>query len=146
MSLNKEQLQAVNSNSDRILCLAGAGAGKTKSFIDRISRLVDDGVAPSSILALTFTNAAAAEMRSRYEDKNIGKGVPEFRTFHSFCYSVLCKDPAVRSALGYDGVPGIATDEQEKAIEDKAKIQCKITIIITTPIVCFILDSYLSFN
>ena len=128
MSLNKEQLQAVNSKSDRILCLAGAGAGKTKSFIDRISRLVQDGVAPSSILALTFTNAAAAEMRSRYEDKNIGKGVPEFRTFHSFCYSVLCKDSAVRSALGYDGVPGIATDEQEKAIEDKAKIQCKITI------------------
>ena len=100
----------------------------TKSFIERISRLVQDGVAPSSILALTFTNAAAAEMRSRYEDKNIGKEIPEFRTFHSFCYSVLCKDPAVRSALGYEGVPGIATDEQEKAIEDKAKIQCKITI------------------
>jgi DNA helicase-2/ATP-dependent DNA helicase PcrA len=128
MSLNKEQLQAVNSNSDRILCLAGAGAGKTKSFIERISRLVQDGVAPSSILALTFTNAAAAEMRSRYEDKNIGKEIPEFRTFHSFCYSVLCKDPAVRSALGYEGVPGIATDEQEKVIEDKAKLQCKITI------------------
>ena len=96
MPLNKEQLQAVNSNSDRILCLAGAGAGKTKSFIERISRLVQDGVAPSSILALTFTNAAAAEMRSRYEDKNIGTEIPEFRTFHSFCYSVLCKDRIYR--------------------------------------------------
>ena len=73
MGLNKEQLQAVNSNSDRILCLAGAGAGKTRVLIDRISRLVNDGVAPSSILALTFTNNAAAEMKARYEKQNMSK-------------------------------------------------------------------------
>lgn len=128
MPLNKEQLQAVNSKSDRILCLAGAGAGKTATMLERISKLVKDGATPSSIMALTFTNAAAAEMKERYEHKHIGKEVPEFRTFHSFCYSILCKDSSIRSALGYESIPNIASSEQEKAIIDKAKIQCKITI------------------
>lgn len=128
MGLNNEQLQAVNSNSDRILCLAGAGSGKTFCLIERITRLVNDGVAPSSILALTFTNAAGAEMKERYENKNPGKEIPEFRTFHSFCYSLVCKDPAIRNALGYETVPGIASEELEKAIKEKAKTQCKITI------------------
>lgn len=125
---NSEQLQAINSNADRILCLAGAGAGKTAVLIARLSRLVNDGVNPSSILALTFTNAAAAEMKSRYEKQHMGEEIPEFRTFHAFCYSLLCKDPMIRAALGYDNVPGIASDAQEKEIEEKAKTQCKITI------------------
>lgn len=127
-TLNNEQLQAVNSDAKNILCLAGAGAGKTKTMLDRISRLVTDGVAPSSILALTFTNAAAAEMKSRYEKLNLGAETPEFRTFHSFCYSVLCKDADVRSALGYITVPAIASEEQVKAIKEKARAQCKITM------------------
>lgn len=128
MGLNKEQLQAVNSTSDRILCLAGAGAGKTKTMLDRISRLVNDGAAPSSILALTFTNAAAAEMKSRYEKVHIGSETPEFRTFHSFCYSILCKDVNIRNALGYDSVPQIASEDQERAIDEKARVQCNLTI------------------
>ena len=126
--LNKEQLQAVTSTSDRILCLAGAGAGKTFTFIERITHLVNSGVAPSAILALTFTNAAAAEMKSRYEAKNLGKGIPEFKTFHAFCYSLLCKDPEIRNALGYTTVPEIASDELEKSIVERAKLQCKITL------------------
>ena len=128
MGLNKEQQQAVDSNADRILCLAGAGAGKTFTMIERISRLVGDGVSPSSILALTFTNAAGAEMKSRYEKKHPNEITPEFRTFHSFCYSIVCRDPAIRTALGYDSVPGIASEEQEKDIKERAKTQCKITI------------------
>lgn len=128
MILNNEQLQAVNSNSDRILCLAGAGAGKTKTFIDRISRLVDDGVMPEHILALTFTNAAAAEMRERYEAKHIGEMSPQFRTFHSFCYYILCRDTAIRSALGYTSIPEVASDAEEKEIIEKAKAQCKISL------------------
>ena len=128
MPLNKEQLLAVRSQADRILCLAGAGAGKSATMLERISRLVSKGVEPASILALTFTNAAAAEMKGRYEVKHIGEEVPEFRTFHSFCYSVVCKDAAVRAALGYENVPGIASEEQAKAIADKAKLQCNITI------------------
>lgn len=128
MELNKEQQHAVDSNSDRILCLAGAGAGKTKTFIERISRLVRDGVAPSAILALTFTNAAAAEMKERYARGHQGEELPEFRTFHAFCYSILCKDFNIRNALGYVNVPGIASEEQERNIEERAKSQCKITL------------------
>lgn len=128
MKANKEQSQAINSNSDRILCLAAAGAGKTKSLVGRVSRLVNDGVDPTSILSLTFTNAAGAEMRERYEKLNPGKEVPEFKTFHAFGYSLLCKDPDIRAALGYSEVPSIASDAQEKAITEKALAQCKITL------------------
>lgn len=130
MKLNSEQLTAVNSKSDRILCLAGAGAGKTRVFIERISKLVDDGIFPSSILALTFTNAAAAEMRERYETKHVGQLTPQFRTFHSFCYSLLCKDTALRSALGYDKVPEIASESQEKDIKERARTQCRIKLSV----------------
>lgn len=128
MKANKEQSQAINSNSDRILCLAAAGAGKTKSLVGRVSRLVNDGVDPTSILSLTFTNAAGAEMRERYEKLNPGKEVPEFKTFHAFGYSLLCKDPDIRAALGYSEVPSIASDAQEKSITEKALAQCKITL------------------
>jgi len=128
MGLNKEQQMAVNSNSDRILCLAAAGSGKTFVLISRISRLVAEGVAPESILALTFTNNAAAEMRGRYEAANPDKAVPEFRTFHAFCYSIVCKDPNIRAALGYFSVPAIASESQEKAIRENAKAQCNITL------------------
>lgn len=128
MNANNEQLQAINSSSDRILCLAGAGAGKTATMVERISRLINTGIDPSSILALTFTNAAAAEMKERFERKNPGKETPEFRTFHSFCYSILCKDPNIRQALGYAEVPMIASDEQIKGLEEKAKTQCNIKL------------------
>jgi superfamily I DNA/RNA helicase len=100
----------------------------TTVMIERISRLVSKGVAPSSILALTFTNAAAAEMKERFENKNPGKETPEFRTFHSFCYSILCKDPNIRQALGYTEVPSIASDMQIKELEEKAKTQCNIKL------------------
>ena len=55
--LNEQQQQAVDSTASKILCLAGAGAGKTATMIERISRLVSEGANPSSILVLTFTNA-----------------------------------------------------------------------------------------
>lgn len=128
MKLNIEQQNAVNSKSDRILCLAGAGSGKTATFIERISKLVDDGVIPSSILALTFTNAAATEMRERYESKHVGQLTPEFRTFHSFCYSIVCKDFSIRAALGYTSVPNIASEAEEKDIKERARTQCKISL------------------
>ena len=80
MSLDKYQEEVVNSTADRILCLAGAGAGKSHTMLARIDKLVNDGVMPINILALTFTNAAAAEMRERYENSHPGALTPEFRT------------------------------------------------------------------
>lgn len=128
MSLDKFQEQVVNSTDNKILCLAAAGGGKTFTLLSRINHLIAEGVDPFSILALTFTNAAATEMRGRYEIANPGKIIPEFRTFHSFCYSLICKDYAVRTALGYSSVPGIASEEQEKEITERAKLQCKLTL------------------
>lgn len=128
MPLDKFQEQVVNSTDNKILCLAAAGGGKTFTLLSRINHLIAEGVDPFSILALTFTNAAATEMRGRYEAANPGKIIPEFRTFHSFCYSLICKDYAVRTALGYSSVPGIASEEQEKEITERAKLQCKLTL------------------
>lgn len=132
MTYNPQQLKAINSNERTILCLAGAGAGKTKTLLGRIERLIRDGADPTSILALTFTNAAAAEMRNRYKlikGLDISKGVPEFKTFHGFCYSIIVKDPDVRAKLGYTKIPQVCDDNELKRIRTKIKLQlgCKLS-------------------
>ena len=67
MPFNDEQLHAINSNERTIVCLAGAGAGKSTTMVSRLKRIVDEGLAePWEILALTFTNAAAVEMKQKY--------------------------------------------------------------------------------
>lgn len=129
---NEQQLEAVTSNERTILCLAGAGAGKTKTLIGRICRLVNDGVDPTRILCLTFTNAAAFEMKDRYMKVpgiDLTKGVPEFRTFHSFCYSLIIKDKDVRAKLGYSRIPEVCNDAELKELKTKVKlaIGCKLT-------------------
>lgn len=127
--LNEQQQLAVNSDSQRILCLACAGAGKTHVLISRICRLVKDGVNPDNILCITFTNAAALEMEERYKAR-VGKvcKVPEFRTFHSFCYSILSKNPQVRNAIGYSYTPAIANDAMQKKVEKMALLQCGLKL------------------
>lgn len=124
--LNKEQAQAVYSTADKLLCLAGAGTGKTFSMISRIIRLVEEGADPSSILVLTFTNAAAFEMKERYLRADVGGRVPEFRTFHSFCYHILATDSKIRAALGYSTTPSIADGNVVKRIQSQAKLQSNI--------------------
>lgn len=127
-TLNEAQAKAVNSNSSKILCLAGAGTGKTHCMIERISRLVDEGVEPTSILALTFTNAAAFEMKDRYKKRHRNAAIPEFRTFHSFCYSLLATNKALRIKLGYTSMPAIADKAAQKRIDKTASLQLGVNL------------------
>lgn len=128
-TLNNEQKKAVNCDEKHIVCIAGAGSGKTHCLIERISRLVSEGVDPSSILVLTFTRAAAFEMRERYIKRNTKKlGCPEFRTFHGFCYHLLSTDYDVRKELGYNTIPVITDESNEKRIRSQAKLQSGIKL------------------
>ena len=122
--LNKMQLKAVNSVSKNILCLAGAGTGKTHTMIERIVKQVrDDNIDPQSILILTFTNAAAREMKERYLSYKIDNiYTPNFRTFHALCYSLLQNDIQVRNLLGYTYCPDIISDDKYRNIEANAYI------------------------
>lgn len=88
--LNPEQLKAVNHLEGPLLILAGAGSGKTKVLTCRIANLLSHGVSPYAILAITFTNKAAREMRDRV-DKMIGDCAKNvwLSTFHSFCAKFL---------------------------------------------------------
>ena len=90
MTLNDKQIEAVNHKEGPCLVLAGAGSGKTRVLTERIIKLIDDGVSPYNILAITFTNKAAREMKNRVEAKigNISDSI-FIGTFHSFGLRVL---------------------------------------------------------
>ena len=97
--LNPDQLDAVVHADGPLLVVAGAGSGKTRVLTHRIAHLIDQGVRPSEILAITFTNKAAAEMRDRVAEL-VGPVVRTMwvSTFHSACVRILRRDG---EAIGY---------------------------------------------
>ena len=113
--LNDKQLEAVRTTEGPVLILAGAGSGKTRALTYRTAYLIEElGVKPWSILALTFTNKAAREMRERValmcpvESRDI-----TVSTFHSLCLRILFTEA---DRLGYGKNFEVADQTDQRAI------------------------------
>lgn len=126
--LDIEQKQAVIDNHDKIVCIAGAGTGKTTTLVHRIAYEVSElNKDPNSILCLTFTNAAANEFELRYKSLVNLEESPYFGTFHSFCYMLVCNESIYRQ-LGYSSIPSILDESQEKIYTDKAILLSHVSL------------------
>lgn len=115
-SLNPPQKEAVMTTEGPVLVLAGAGSGKTRVLTFRIAHLVSSGLAqPNGVLAVTFTNKAAGEMKARV-NKLLGVTVPWVTTFHSFCARLLREEAP---AVGYPSNFSIYDEEDSQALMKK---------------------------
>lgn len=108
--LNPEQKEAVETLSGPLLVIAGAGSGKTKTLTHRIANLILHGVRQGEILAVTFTNKAAREMRERLEKLIPGVNLPFMGTFHGICVRIL-RYEAEAAGLSHDFVIYDADDQ-----------------------------------
>jgi len=120
-TLTTSQQRAVDSNAQTILTIAGAGSGKTHTVVERVLRLIEEGIDASKIVVITFTNAAAAELRKRLVIHADGRNEPiEIRlgycgTLHGFCVQFLRRfGDAVQI---FDGFTIIDEDQSEIVLD-----------------------------
>ena len=114
IELNPQQAEAARTTDGPVLILAGAGSGKTRTLVYRVANMLENGIRPWNILALTFTNKAAKEMKER-----IGRMVPEsasalwVSTFHSTCLRIMFSHA---EKLGYSQSFEIADQSDQKSV------------------------------
>ncbi|CBY93286.1 ATP-dependent DNA helicase UvrD/PcrA [Mycoplasma haemofelis str. Langford 1] len=113
MPLNKGQREAVEAPFKPTLVIAGAGTGKTTVLIERILRYIDEGIEPSRILAITFTNKSKDEISHRIRKRSPVESSPRIYTFHAFFYWVLRKDIG---KLGRDKDFRVIDENDQRAI------------------------------
>ncbi len=132
--LNPEQRIAAETTEGPLLILAGAGTGKTRAITFRMANLIASGVSSEAILAVTFTNKAAQEMRTRVSDLLLRAGVPPsspwLSTFHSLCARLLRRE-AVHAGLPKDFV--IYDDDDQLAAVKLVMATLKIDDDALTP-------------
>lgn len=117
-SLSREQLDASQSAGGVTLVIAGAGTGKTKTLIRKITTIIERGISSENILVLTFSRKAAEEIRARVRDEI---GDPAFGlvagTFHSFCLSFLKEhSETFRTRFGYLRFPAVMEEDERKSM------------------------------
>lgn len=120
VSLNPPQQEAVQHVDGPLLILAGAGSGKTRVITYRVAYLIEQGIQPWNILAITFTNKAAGEVRERVDDI-LGYGSENVwvSTFHSLCVRILRRHI---DRIGYENNFTIYdTDDQKRLVKEVAK-------------------------
>src|SRR3984885_7199038 len=126
--LNERQSEAVLATEGPLLVLAGAGTGKTRVITYRVAHLIEHGVPPSSILAVTFTNKAAGVMKERISDLLRSTGHAAFdiwvSTFHSFCARLLRRES---QHLGLPRDFAIYDDDDQAAAVKRALIQLDLS-------------------
>ena len=124
MKLNAAQQEAVDTLAGPLLVLAGAGTGKTRVVTHRIARLIQSGIRPNRILAVTFTNKAADEMLHRASAmlKKRRRERPEISTFHSLCVRILRRGI---SHLGYPAQFAICDRGDQESIARAALREIK---------------------
>lgn len=132
--LNPEQRLAVETIEGPVLILAGAGTGKTRAITYRMANLIANGVPAEAILAVTFTNKAAEEMRNRVSDLLLRAGVPPAQpwlsTFHSLCARLLRREAA---AAGLPRDFAIYDDDDQLAAVKLAMTKLQIEDDSLTP-------------
>ena len=127
----KEQLSAIQATNDEILVSAAAGSGKTSVMIEKALRFIEDGAAIDEMLVITFTRAAAGEMRQRLADELLRRaadnrhmakqyqrlGRAKISTIHTFCYDTI-RENFVEA--GIDPLSNIGSSAQLTALKDRA--------------------------
>ncbi|WP_368253257.1 UvrD-helicase domain-containing protein, partial [Clostridium paraputrificum] len=126
MHLDKNQLKAVKANERNVLVVAAPGSGKTTVIINRIKYLVDEvGVYPSNIIVITFTKAAALNMKNRYINTFHKESSPFFGTFHGLFYKILLREGAnINIIEGYITnkiIEGVLRKYSDEVNEDRVK-------------------------